>query len=327
MPADVLIWAITVPALIAGVILLLGVAPWRSADDASTEESGQAAPGRWAAGVAIAMGYVVGQWGLVGWQPLGGDITQWLIYLALAAGAVGALEALVPLPRLARWPIRFGLGFASAYLLLRPLVANGSVESIWIAVLAAGIVLVWTVIDLLAAEERGPALALFLALLVGGVAATVLFSGNATTAMLSGALIATLGAVLVLTLKWPALARLRSAAPVVAVVCVGQLAVGRFYTDGMPPLSFLLLLAAPLALLGAHLPLRRRGWVLALLGRLVALGAPVAVAAALAASTYFAPTATSAGAAAPASSKASGTSKSPGKTKAKKAWQDDGYGY
>ncbi len=323
MPIAVLIWAIVAPSGVAGTIFLLSIAPWRRSKVTTNEQA--PAAGRWAVGPAIAGGYVLGQTGLVGWQPIGGDITQWLIYLALAAAAVGSVEVSLTLPRLARWPLRFGFGFGAAYLLLRPLIVNGNVRPMWVLALAAGIVLLWTVIDVLAAEDRGPTLALYLALLCGGIAATVLFSGNATTAMLSGALVSTLGAAWVLTLKWPAPARLRSAAPVVAAVAVGQLVVGRFYTDSMPPLSFLLLLGAPLVLLVAHLALRHKSWSLALLGRLVALAAPVAVAAGLAATTYFAPSSVvnppGERATTPAESSKKAAPKAP-----KTTWEDD-YGY
>lgn len=318
MVTPVLLWAILAPSLLAGVVLLLGIAPWKKSDR----------PSGGSAGLAVALGYSVGQWGQVGWQPLGGDITQWLIYLALAGALVGVLEARVSLPVLLRLLVRFALSGAAAWLLLRPLLAQ-SLNSSWVIALAAAFVLVWTVLDVLAAAERGPLWALLAAVLAAGVSATVLFANNASTAMLTGALISTLGAAFVVTAKFPAPGRLRSAAPVVALLLVGQLAVGRFYGEGMPPSSFLLLLAAPLLLLIVQALLLRRavGWLRAL-ARLGALATPVVLAAGLAAATYFAPPAT-AKPSPTGSVKAGATSAPSGKTPAgKSAQQWDGeYGY
>lgn len=325
MVTPVLLWAILVPSLLAGTVLLIGIAPWKKRTTDGDEDPRPA--GGWAAGVAIALGYGVGQWGQIGWQPLGGDITQWLIYLALAGALVGALEARFASPALLRLLVRFVLSGGAAWLLLRPLLAQ-SLDTSWVIALAAAFVLVWTVLDVLAAAERGPLWALLTALLAGGVSATVLFANNASTAMLTGALIATLGATFVVTAKFPAAGRLRSAAPVVALLLVGQLAVGRFYGDGMPPSSFLLLLAAPLLLLVAQLLLRRVvGWP-RLLARVGALATPVVLAAGLAASTYFAPS--PAAKRAPAESTKAGAASAPsGQTPAgKSAKQWDGeYGY
>lgn len=332
MVTPVLLWAILAPALLAGVVLLLGIAPWNKrpaseVGDGPAAKSSERPAGGWAAGLAIALGYSVGQWGQIGWQPLGGDITQWLIYFALAGAAVGVLEARFSLPALLRLLVRFALSGAAAWLLLRPLLAQ-SLNSSWVIALAAAFVLVWTVLDVLAAAERGPLWALLAAVLAAGVSATVLFANNASTAMLTGALISTLGAAFVVTAKFPAAGRLRSATPVVALVLVGQLAIGRFYGEGMPPSSFLLLLAAPLLLLLVQMLLLRRagGW-LRLLVRVGALTALVALAAGLAAATYFAPPAAKSG---PTSNGAAGATSAPaGKTPAGKSAQqwDGDYGY
>ncbi len=280
MVATVVIWGALVPATLAFVLLAVA---WRRRASAS------GAGGPWAAALAVGLAYVVGSWGMG--SATAGDPNLRLLVIALAGAGIGLVESLLRVPRWASWSLRIAASSAAAWLVVGPLVAPqqwGLAQvGLRVGVIAGATVMVWTAIDLQAAAEEGPSLALALALLAAGGSAVVLMSGLASTAQVAGALVAALGVGFLLSWRYPARARLRSAAPVVALLLVGHGAVGLLYAE-MPPLSFGLLALTPLGLLLGRLGrLRRARAVAALALRLLVVSAPVGAAVATAAIPYF----------------------------------------
>lgn len=299
MVITVLLWGATAPALLAAGLLLFALRPWASA--APHDAAGTAAPhrGRWGAAVALATGYVAGHWGLAG-GPLStnNDISQMLLYLAAAGGVIGALDALWRPPLLLRWALRLALCGASSWLLLRPLLAQGGPllqHALALSTVAGGMLAAWSVVDGAAESEPGPGLGLALLLWVVAGAAVLVMAGTAAVGQLAGALAAGLGGLWVITWRWPAAGRLASAAPVLALVAVGQWAVGLFYAE-LPKASFVLLVLAPLGLVLVQLPLlARRAPLVRLVLRLGLVALLAGPAVAIAARHYFAPAAAASG--------------------------------
>lgn len=319
MVAAVFLWGALVPALLAATVLLAASRPWAATRLASTAatsslEASAAARlgqplGRWGAALALAAGYVAGHWGLAG-GPLStnNDVSQTLLYLAALGGVLGALDALWPRPMALRWGLRLLACAGSAWLLVRPLAAQGgpiAQYGLAAASVAGGMLAVWSLLDGAAAREPGPALGLALLIwLVAGAAALVM-AGTAVVGQLAGAATAALGGLWVVTWRWPATGRLVSASPVLALVAVGQWAIGLLYAE-LPKASFVLLVLAPLGLVLVQLPRLARCRPLTRhalrLGLVVLLAIP---AAALAARDYFAASPASSGSPAAGGSSAS----------------------
>jgi hypothetical protein len=157
-----------------------------------------------------------------------------------------------------------------------------------VALLTSAGVAGWAAWDTLAAQEPGPGLTLGTIVIAAGGSGVVVLSGLISTGQVTGALVAALGGVFLVSWRFPVAGRLRGAAPVVALLLVGHWATGLFYAE-MPPLSFALLVLAPAALLVSRLSwLARATAVLALAVRIAAVGAPVGGAVATAAVHYFA---------------------------------------
>ncbi|MBK8481804.1 MAG: hypothetical protein IPL40_11590 [Proteobacteria bacterium] len=307
MVTAVLLWGALVPALLSATLFLAASRPWAASTAASTaalpaSEASAAAGvgqplGRWGAALALAAGYIAGHWGLAG-GPLSAnnDVSQTLLYLAALGGALGALDALWQRPIALRWGLRLLACAGSAWLLVRPLAAQGgpiAQYGLAAATVAGGMLAVWSILDGAAAREPGPGLGLALLLWVVAGAAVLVMAGTAAVGQLAGAAAAALGGLWVVTWRWPASGRLTSAAPVLALVAVGQWAVGLLYAE-LPKASFVLLVLAPLGLVLVQLPRLARCRPLtrhALRLGLVALLAIPAVA--LAARDYFAASASS----------------------------------
>ncbi|MBW2735039.1 MAG: hypothetical protein JRH20_21875 [Deltaproteobacteria bacterium] len=250
----------------------------------------------------MAGGYGVGQLGIVGWQGFDGDITHWLLVLALMGALSAALENLSD-HRALRWTVRVVASFAASWLLLRPLlppqllglggVSNAISPVAW-PVLSLIFVSVWSALHRLAMRDTGRLLPGLLVLLALSGGATVLFAGNATTGALSGPLAATLGAIFVIAVFRPRVGLLRPAVPTIALVMVGQWSIGHFYTDHLSLVSIALLAGGPilLALAAPIFPPMRR--VLAVVLQLSMLALPAGAAAGIAAMSYFSPPSTTA---------------------------------
>lgn len=287
-------------ALLPGVVaaLLALAATWLAARaGASKAEGAEAKPdepartslasGSVAAGAGACAGLVVllGGWpGLPPAQRLGVD--GWLPPLALAAGLLGAVEALLaglrPAAGLAaRAALRAPLAVGLAVLLLRPRfevdAGAGSVAVVALAALVLGAHL-----DLLLAR-RGPIAGALVPLVLGtGVAVALVCAKSARVGQLAGVVPSALGglaaaAALARLAGAPAAGLARGAVPVAALLLVACGVRGKVYAE-LTGTSALLLLLAPA---GAWLavPLARRPRLAEAVGLLaVLLAAGVAAA-------------------------------------------------
>jgi len=116
----------------------------------------------------------------------------------------------------------------------------------WLAGLAVGGLLFWTVLDLLAKRSTGAAWPLALGVVAVGSSVVLLYAGSLKLAQLAGALAACLGVATLIGWWRPLLSLARGAVPVVAVLLSGLWLAGYFYAEALAS-SVGLLALAPLA--------------------------------------------------------------------------------
>ncbi|MBI1923763.1 hypothetical protein HYR99_05885 [Candidatus Poribacteria bacterium] len=239
--------------LVSGVILLLLQRPWR--------RDAQNTGGAWAGGLALGAGYIVGHAGVIGWPPFPPvEATQWLVYLAIAASAVGLLEARWGRSTWVRWGVRLLLLGMTLWLLLRPMLKHnwGPGEAVaWLAGLGIALLLFWGGLDALVKRLSGVSLPLTLLIVAAGGSVVLGLSGSLLLGQLEGALAAALGVSLVVAWWRPAMSLARSALPVVTVLLAGLWMAGYFYAQ-VPAASALLLAVAPMAAWVGQIPSMRR---------------------------------------------------------------------
>ncbi len=191
-PGPILLGVIA-SALTAGVVLLAGRL-------LGAHRAPAPAPGS-IEGLALSLGYAAGHPAAAGWPSLPPlEAADWLFWLALATAA-GSL-ALAYLPRRAIWIPRALLAAAVPALVLWPL--RGGAD--WLvplaaAGIAAAAAAAWGMtLDRVALRRPGASLPLILTVAAATTAVALLRSGSLRLAQLAGALAASLGAVLVLSL-------------------------------------------------------------------------------------------------------------------------------
>lgn len=228
---------IVLPALVAFAVLIVAWCPWRRKDSPPV--------GRWGGALALSAGYAVGHVALTGWQPFPPtEVTHWLLYFALAAMAVGLLDALWREPAWLRWGGRLLLAGAVVWLLLRPIIEYtwGSAQgAAWIVGLGLALLAFWAGLEALSERLSTASLSLILLIVTAGSSVVLLLSGSALLSQLGGAAAATLGACLVVAGRSPTLSLARGAVCVVSVLLAGLWLNGYFYAEA--PLTSVLLVA------------------------------------------------------------------------------------
>jgi len=232
MNGSVLIYGVLLPALITGVLLMLG--------GRGTGLAGRPRP--FLGALAIGAGYLVAHAMIVGkiFEPPFGERVlppvDWLPWIVLG------LIALAPLrgwPDHARW-------IGSMYIVLfsvlvsHLIVGRDELASLLVrAALAAVLVIVWYAVERLALKSSGPALPLALLVAGSGIAVSSLSSGVAVFAQLSIAVCAGLGAAVLVGVLDKSF---RLPIGVVAVtVIVFAAAIVQPWIYGLPPLAAVLL--------------------------------------------------------------------------------------
>ena len=287
-----LLWVIVVPSLFAATIYLAIARPWRfrTGKSGAPEEANNVA--QVATGLALGIGYVVGhlgQTGLPQWTAAW-DISFWSACIAVQAIIAGILEVKLPsTARAIRTIVRLIVCSAAAYQIVRPLSESLSgVEQLsWGSVIAAAAWVQWSILALTARRETGLSI-LFAVLTWGTIGSVVLvLSGSATTGQLSGTVLAAVGALTAIGLKFRAIGVLVGASPVVALVLVSHWSTAALFAE-MPRISFGLLALSPVGLLISRLkPVATRSIPVRTIGRLIASGLLCAIAAFGAARIYF----------------------------------------
>jgi hypothetical protein len=225
---------------------------------------------RWSvpgAALALAAGLVAGNWyqpalpwlpeGLP-WSP-GVPRWPWLLWLGLAALAVGVLIRLPQVPILIRWlAMAAAAGFA-AWLLVPPdlLPEDLRDKAAWpVAAFAAVVFVEWALLEHLCERSPGGGIPLGLALTFFAAATVLIYAHTARLTDVATFLGASLFGIAVAARQQ---ADAGAVAPGVAVLLPGLLLAGQYTTFSEVPLtSFLLVALAPLALLPTLLPPFRR---------------------------------------------------------------------
>ncbi len=256
------------------VLMLIAWRPWRP--DAAL------AGGRWGGAAAFTLAlmpaYLLGErW--PGLPP--SESWQWIVYVLLVSGAVGAADSS------RRWPaaVRVAVYVLPAGVAGAVLVGDW-VESPWLWRAVTGLLVLVTHAVINDAGERCRGGSVPLALLVAATCASIVIleANSAKLFQLSAALAAGLGVCTVLAWWRPAVSLARGAAPVIAVALTGLVLSAKFLTYApIPVWSFVLVSAAPLGLLAARVApgQRRRPWIAAAV-RVIAVLVPAGVAAAAA---------------------------------------------
>jgi hypothetical protein len=229
-----LVYGVLLPAVVAGVVLLAG----RRA---------------WAAALGLGAGYVAGHAVLFGWPALPPpDSSNWPLWFAIGAAALAVVETSWE-PRAAiRWLVR-ALAATGALVIVKP-----PAESIvWSLEHAAGLLVLWVLLDVLARKLGSASFALVALVLAAGAAAVVGLTGSAKLGQMGGCLAAGLGACWVLAAVGVAREISGGVVSVVAVVLGSIVACGTGYSE-TPPWMAAAVAATPLAALAIEAtPLRR----------------------------------------------------------------------
>lgn len=268
---QVVLLGILLPALICGAALLsLG----RLGEDRRRSMG-------LAVALGLAAGYFAAQWVIFGrpdFPPV--DITHWLPYLAVAAAIVGIRESVWEASLPIRWLIRGLFSLAVFWLLLRPMVVNqweAGQSVLWLAGLAAALLLLWRELEILSERSDGLAQPLGLVIMAAASSVALVLTYSALLGQLAGALAAALGAAAVLSLLMKGVRLAPGGVPVVAVLLAGLWVCGSFYSS-LPAYSVVLLWAAPSAdWVGLRLSRGLPRW-LSVLIRAAAVAIPCAIA-------------------------------------------------
>lgn len=230
-----------VPALVAGVFLLLSWRPWQR----------KSLPGRghWGGALGLAGAYIAGQiliehglphFPIVGSYP-------WLLFLAPGAAVIGLFEGFARPPDWIKWPLRCVLTGATISLLARINIENEIWNTqqglLWITGLSGALLLFWGSLDLMSEKHSGRT-GIFVMGLVAAVGAVVLgLSGSAKYGQLEGAVAAGLGVYFIIALFNPQTSIARGATGVLAITLGGLWVEGWLWSELNPVCAVLLVLA------------------------------------------------------------------------------------
>lgn len=183
------------------------------------------------------------------WKPEG-PAWHWLLWLGLAALAVGLLTRMPYVPAAVRWLARAAAAALAAWLLVP---ADLREELAWtVAAFAAAVFAEWSLLEPLCERSPGGSVPLGLALTFFAAAAVLLHAHTMRFTDVAAFLGASLGGIAVAARRK---ADAGAAVPGAAVLLPGLLLIGNNTTESEVPLaSFLLVALAPLALLPTLLP-------------------------------------------------------------------------
>jgi len=174
------------------------------------------------------------------------------------------------------------LALSAVALVLHPVAGyfewSRGVELLLVVALAGALLLLWWILERLAAESSGARFPLAALPALGGASLALLLSGSALLGQLSGVLAASLGPLLLLAWLRPDSCFRGGAVAALALLHASLLLNGAFYLEEMPPASVVLLWIAPAAALPLRLPALRRlsPWRATLLATLAACALSVA---------------------------------------------------
>jgi hypothetical protein len=235
-PADI-IYGVLLPALIAGVLLLLG--------GRGTSLAGKPRP--FIGALAIGAGYLVCHVTRVGMPPVPFGSTQvpardWIAWIVLAAIVLAPIRLV---PALQRWSGPLYLALFSV-LVIRFVLGNALGADLTSMMERLGLTfvlyVVWNLLERLSALSTGPALPVGLIAAGSGVALCAFFTSSELLAQQCGAVCAGLGAAAVMGLIDRDFRLPVGAIAVALIVCAGALVICAIY--GLSPIAVVLLVVA-----------------------------------------------------------------------------------
>lgn len=251
--------SIALPVVVAAVIFVIGWRPWRR----KVPYTG----GQWSGAPAFAAAFVlsfISEKGIGNLKPTSKG--EWIVHLAIAAGVIGLLAALVRKPKWLPW-LAGPLVATASVLIFRPLedpkVALLGLSGLFITTLAG-----WLLLEPLAKRRPGASLPLAFMLLFTGISMFFFISGGLSYSILFGAMSGVCGAALVTAWLNHRFSFHRGATAALAALPVAALWIRSWYympqgDHDVPWFAFVLpLLAFPLLWLG-ELPMvtKRPAWV------------------------------------------------------------------
>jgi len=243
-PQDIL-WLVGFPALLAAVAML-ATRPWRRGRDL----------GGWGAAIAVAGGFAIAfahEFGVPTFPPTSAQ--QWLFFATLPLMLIAAAMGFVRSKWFAIVASALVLGI-TPWLMLRKFTFDPpTVRAAWIMGAAAGMIVWWAGMEVLARRGRGGSLPLLLALVVGVAAIAIINARIASLGRITGAMVVPL-VIVSLAGAWSRGASVaRGGMVAMAVLLGGLLVCGRLLSPDPLSLGELALLAlAPLAAWAGEIP-------------------------------------------------------------------------
>jgi hypothetical protein len=168
------------------------------------------------------------------------DDLQWLVHLAVGAGVIGLVEALIPDKKSVRWLLRLGLAFVTFWLVLGFKIEStwaSDEAAIWLAALTLVTLGIIHTFETLAERYRGAYAALAMVLVGTAAALGLVLGGTAKVAQLTGGLTAAAGVFMIFSWWRARIDVSHGAATVFSVLFAGLLAFGYMTTTDVPEFS------------------------------------------------------------------------------------------
>jgi len=254
---EILIWVVLVPVAIALVATLLSHLPLKR--DRATQP--------WGPALALAAAFAAAFAGLRGrpaFPPR--DAQTWLIYVAGISVLIAILGTVLPPRKTWSWfilaPLSVMLILVTVWLLARSQIPLFGWKRFLLraAVIAAGMIVWWVLMERLSARPKGAAAALPLVLTIAAsVAALAIVNAHSMLlGQLAGSIAAALGAITLLGLWFRKLSLSRGGLLTLTVVLLGVILAGHFFAD-LSRLDLILLGVAPLTAWAGELPWKGKG--------------------------------------------------------------------
>jgi hypothetical protein len=219
-------------ALISGLIALTGRL-WKA--------------NSWADAVALGFGYAGGYVVTAGWPAFPpAEATQWLPCFAVAIMLVGVLDTLLRPDASVRVVIWVLCCVGILRLLLGSKFQYGwsfLEGALWIAILAAGMLVLASCLNAAARRDASISLPLILTIVAGGTGVALMLSGSLLLGQFAIVLAAAFGAILAVGLVLPRAVKGRGIVPVAVTLLSGLWLCGYFFAE-LPPASAFLLAGA-----------------------------------------------------------------------------------
>ena len=267
-PLQILIYGVLLPAVVAGIVLLLGRRSW-------------------AAALGIGAGYAAGHALQFDWPSLPpAEATNWPVYFAIGAAILAIVETTWEPRALLRWLARAVIG-GVAFWLLRP--PDQGVT--WIGVALGAMLAFWALLSLLSRRLGDASLSLVLVVTLAGASALFGLTNSVSLARMGGCLTSAVGACWVLSAIGVGREIARGVVPVVSIVfaSIAACSIDKWSYSGTPLWMAAVVAASPAAAWLVELtPIKSAASWKAAVARAIVVGIVVAVPVGLASKEFLA---------------------------------------